>query len=95
MRRRFFFRVKATTAAVLASCVLAGGFCAASAPGAAQSEQRILVSVDRTKKGDRLRGYAAPADTSTAKRKRPLGCDPAFSPVVDPQYAHVFGRCIS
>jgi hypothetical protein len=29
------------------------------------------------------------------KRKRPLGCDAAFSPVVDPQYAHVFGRCIS
>lgn len=95
MRRRFFFRVKTTTAAVLASCLLAGGFCAASAPGAAQSEQRILVSVDRTKKGDRLRGDAAPAATSTVKRKRPLGCDAAFSPVVDPQYAHVFGRCIS
>ena len=27
--------------------------------------------------------------------KPPVGCEPAFSRIVDPDRAHVFGRCIS
>jgi len=28
-------------------------------------------------------------------RKRPAGCDPAFSPIAAPQLGHIFGRCIT
>jgi hypothetical protein len=34
-----------------------------------------------------------PAVTTLAKP--PVGCEPAFSRIVDPDRAHVFGRCIS
>jgi hypothetical protein len=25
----------------------------------------------------------------------PAGCDPAFSPVAEPEHSHIFGRCIT
>jgi hypothetical protein len=32
---------------------------------------------------------------SQAYRQRPVGCDPAFSPVASPSLAVVYGRCIT
>jgi hypothetical protein len=68
--------------------------------GAAFSAQADIISVDRTHKGDRLplspkaaSKVSSPAVTTLAKP--PLGCEPAFSRVVDPDRAHIFGRCIS
>ena len=63
-------------------------------------DKTIKVKVDRTLKGDRLPqrlvGTGGPVSSSPTRslpRKVPLGCDRAFSPAVDPAYAHVFGRC--
>jgi hypothetical protein len=100
MRRGLFFDLKATTAALLVSCFAAGALCAVSDPSVAKDERAAAVLVDRTLKGDRLpqnvvrTGEPASSSlTGSLKRKVPLGCDRAFSPAVDPAYAHVFGRC--
>jgi hypothetical protein len=100
MRRVLFFDLKATTAVLLVSCFAAGALCAVSDPSAAKDEKAAAVLVDRTLKGDRLPqnvvrtgGPAALSPTGSLTRKVPLGCDRAFSPAVDPAYAHVFGRC--
>jgi hypothetical protein len=34
-------------------------------------------------------------DSSQAHRQVPVGCDPAFSPVVSPSLAVVYGRCMT
>jgi len=34
-------------------------------------------------------------DSSQARRRVPVGCDPAFSPVVSPSLAVVYGRCVT
>ena len=31
--------------------------------------------------------------TAVSRTVPPLGCDPAFSKVAEPQKAHIFGRC--
>jgi hypothetical protein len=104
MGRPFFFDLKAVAAAALVSCLAAGGFCAVSVPGVARNGNTTMVSVDRTKKGDRLpphnvelsRGPTSSLPAAVAfPRKVPLGCDPAFSAVVDPARANIFGRCTS
>jgi hypothetical protein len=100
MRRVLFLDLKATSAVLLVSCFAAGALCAVSDSSAAKDEKAAAVLVDRTLKGDRLPQNIvrnnAPASSSPAgslTRKVPLGCDRAFSPAVDPAYAHVFGRC--
>ena len=63
-------------------------------------------SVNRTLKGDRLPSISPAVfphelgsplipnlPAQTFRRKIPLGCDAAFSPISSPKLAHVFGRC--
>jgi hypothetical protein len=55
---------------------------------------------ERSHKGDRLQ--VAPRHTSTnlstivtTLSRPPIGCEPVFSGLADPERSHVFGRCIS
>ena len=88
---------KETVAAVLVSCFIAGGVSAMTNSAVTGSNETITVSVNRTHKGDRLpqasTAYKHPNDVSP--KRVPLGCDPAFSPVAAPQFAHIFGRCMA
>lgn len=101
MSRPFFFDLRATAAAALVSCLIAGGFCAVAAASFAQNDKTIIVSVDRTNKGDRLpqsvrltrEPPSSSPTVSALRRKVPLGCDPAFSSAADPEHAGIFGRC--
>ena len=104
MRRSFAYGLKEIVAAAALSCFVAGGVCAMTGPavtGAAGSE---TISVNRALKGDRT-PFAAlnvkhPKNTSSTQmapatpNRAPLGCDPAFSPVVEPAMAHIFKRCM-
>ena len=82
-------------AGCLTIACLAGALTGAGAFGS----QANVISVDRTHKGDRL--SLSPKPTSklspavTTLAKPPVGCEPAFSRVVDPDRAHIFGRCVS
>ena len=78
----------------------AGLAAALTGAGVAFSAQAGIISVDRTHKGDRLSllpkstsKVSSPAVTTLAKP--PVGCESAFSRIVDPDRAHFFGRCIS
>ncbi len=83
------------------SCLAVTGFAAAvTGAGATLSGQPEIISVNRSHKGDRL--PVVPKHTSTVSSpavttlsRPPIGCESAFSRVVDPQRAHIFGRCIS
>ena len=81
---------------------------AAPVTAAAVSES---VLVNRYSKGDRLTfikslDHSRPPgiviswdlrglNRSQARRPVPVGCDPAFSPVVSPSLAVVYGRCVT
>ncbi|MFY9838534.1 MAG: hypothetical protein WAK55_19090 [Xanthobacteraceae bacterium] len=61
-------------------------------------------SVNRELKGDRLPisnvTPAAPRSGSNVERSDrpdqiPVGCEGSFSPISAPQFAHVFGRCMT
>jgi hypothetical protein len=85
---------------VVACLTVAGLTAALTGAGAAFSAQADFVSVDRSHKGDRLSLLPKPTSvvsspTVTTLAKPPVGCEPAFSRVVDPDRAHIFGRCIS
>lgn len=57
----------------------------------------IMQSVDRTKKGDRLRAPTA-ADKRPVPQKAPIvlvGCDPLSSPLSASARANIPGRCLT
>jgi hypothetical protein len=86
--------------AVVGGLTVAGLAVALSGAGAASSAGGDIISVDRTHKGDRLSQLhkpisKVPLPAVTTLAKPPVGCEPAFSRIVDPDRAHVFGRCIS
>jgi hypothetical protein len=94
--------LKKAAAVATVSCLLSGSFVVAVVrySGAATSEQTGHVSVNRTNKGDRLRGGVTlrrtPALSSPAVLAAPpIECDPAFSRAAEPRRAHIFGRCIT
>jgi hypothetical protein len=70
--------------------------------GAGLSTRTAPVSVDRTYKGDRL---SVPSEINSAVSRVgsgsrspteiPFACDPAFSPISSPRFAHIYGRCMS
>lgn len=101
MRCTSSYHFKRTVAAVLLSCFIAGGVGAMTNPAVTESNETTTISVNRTQKGDRLPqasiAYPRPNDSeiSTSPKPVPLGCDPAFSPVAAPQFAHIFGRCMA
>ena len=79
---------------------IAGGVGAVMALETAKSEQSFAGSVDRTNKGDRLPSVSisklhvnGTSPTLVTRTSPPIGCDPAFSKVAEPQKAHIFGRC--
>jgi hypothetical protein len=100
----FTFGLKETVAAVVLSCFVAGGVSAMTYPAVSAAAENDAISVNRTLKDDRLPqtaqthqhpGHKGASEIIPASRKRaPLGCDPAFSPVVEPALAHIFKRCL-
>ena len=96
--RVFAFGLKNIAAACFFSGLIAGGICAITNPRtpqgavAAANANAASNSVDRTAKSDRLRPVLGVAHLPTY---RPVGCEPAFSPVADPVRARFFGRCIT
>jgi hypothetical protein len=85
----------------LVCCLAAAGIALAmTGAGTALSAQPETISVDRTHKGDRA--LLSPKPTSkvpsavvTTLPRLPVGCESVFSRTVDPERAHIFGRCIS
>jgi hypothetical protein len=106
MSYAFPFGLRKAIAAVALSCCIAGGVSAMTRTSATNSEQFIAsTSVNRINKGDRLPQPSAlsrflndrsrKATISSPPEKPPLGCDPAFSPIVAPGLAHIFNRCLT
>ena len=85
----------------LVCCLAAAGFAlATTGAGTALSAQPETISVDRTHKGDRAvfspkPTLKVPSAVVTTLPRPPVGCESAFSRTVDPERAHIFGRCIS
>ena len=93
--------LKITIAAVVVGSFAAATVGAMSAPRAANSTS-VEVSVNRTNKADRLESVLAKATPASAPRhsnmpvgRRPVGCEPAFSPLAEPGRKQFFGRCVS
>jgi len=93
--------LKITIAAVVVGSFAAATVGAMSAPRAA-SGTSFEVSVNRTNKADRLESLLAKATPASAPRqsnmsvgRRPVGCEPAFSPLAEPGRKQFFGRCVS
>ena len=100
MSQRFRNGSRQFAGAVMLAAVLAGVACVATS-GLASGAKFSTISVDRMHKGDRLSpasNLARPEDNfQTIKTPRivPAGCDPAFSPVAEPERSRIFGRCIT
>jgi hypothetical protein len=110
MRYSSLFSFKEVGVAVLLSFAATCAVAAVSERSAAQGVQTAPISlgtitVDRTNKGDRLpqmlplsgrplSGGPPPASPA-APGAIPVGCDRAFSPIVNPAHADVYLRCLS
>jgi hypothetical protein len=104
MRYTFGNGLKKIAAATVLSCFVAGGVAAMTGPAVTTAAQSDAISVNRALKGDRLpltarthrhQSNSPSTQMAPASLKRaPLGCDPAFSPVVEPSMAHIFKRCM-
>jgi hypothetical protein len=75
-----------------------------TAGAGAAAKRTPSFSVNRELKGDRLPiSNVSPAatrsgssvDQSETPDQIPVGCDGSFSPISAPQFAHVFGRCMT
>jgi hypothetical protein len=92
--------LKLSIAIVLAGSFVAATLCSVSAPRAAGSGG-FETSVNRTNKGDRLESVmakaspTAPQHSSISVGRRPIGCEPAFSPLAEPGRKQFYGRCVS
>ena len=93
--------LKLTIATLVLGSFAAATFSSASTPRAAAGEG-FEVSVNRTNKADRLESVVAKSNPASAPRqssisvgRRPIGCDPAFSPLAEPARKQFFGRCVS
>jgi len=103
MRVGFAYAFKETVAIAVLGCLIGGGSGAVIAPGAAKSEQRLLVTVNRANKGDQLAAtsmstvhanrVSSTAISPASPKRLPLGCDPAFSSIADPIHANIYKRC--
>ena len=91
---------------VAVACVVMSGLVAAgsvSGMSVSTTSAEATVSVNRVNKGDRLIQTSTdrPSHNSTSievvvpHKRVPLGCDPAFSPFVDPALAHIYKRCMA
>jgi hypothetical protein len=91
--------LKLSIAIVVLASFVAATF--ASVPRAGSSGG-FEISVNRTNKADRLETVVAKASPASAPRqssmsvgRRPIGCEPAFSPLAEPARKQFFGRCVS
>jgi hypothetical protein len=101
MLTRTEIRIKEIGVALLLSCIIVASIGALTGSSVAKTES-VTILVDRTNKGDRLPLTSTveqlpdeSSRTETISPKRvPIGCDPAFSPVVNPERAPIFRRAI-
>jgi hypothetical protein len=100
MSQRFRNGSRQFAGAVILAAVLGGAACIATS-GLANGTKFATISVDRTHKGDRLTpasNLSRPGDNSKTTKMPtivPAGCDPAFSPVAEPERSRIFGRGIT
>jgi len=101
MRPLSGFTRKQWCIAMVSSAVVAAGVVVCGRTSAADSRSETIV-VARSLKSDRLPVWLAsePAASKAgqsyqAAKRPPFGCDRAFSPVVDPDLAHIYGRCMA
>jgi hypothetical protein len=100
--RRFGNGSKHIAGALLLSAVFAG-VASIATTGFADGASFSAISVNRTHKGDRLSqasNLQRPEINSNSMKaipstRVPPGCDPAFSPVADPERGRIFGRCVT
>jgi hypothetical protein len=105
MARLVSLRVMGAVALCSATFVLVGAapylHAAPVPPGLSTPEPTM--TVNHFRKGDRLPLFhsgavrqqgSTPSGLQT-QRKVPFGCDSAFSPVVSPELATIYGRCMS
>ena len=95
--------LKEIAAACIFSGLIAGGFCILTSTSATNDAAPHTILVNRTLKSDRLpqppivqesEQHYSPIE-SAPPFKHTLGCEPSFSPVVDPERAHYLGRCMT
>jgi hypothetical protein len=96
MSQRFGNGSKQFAGAVVLAAVLAGVACIATS-GLANGAKFATMSVDRMHKGDRLSPASSLPRPKTTKMPTivPAGCDPACSPVAEPERSRIFGRCVT
>lgn len=95
-------RFKGIGAVALLSCFIAGCVGALTGSSVADNAAAVPILVNRINKSDRLpqgttlkqRPNSSSPTEAVSPKRMPLGCDPAFSPVVDPALAHIFKRCM-
>ena len=92
-------------AELVSACLIAAGFVGASnAPGAVANGRHESIQVNRVHKGDRQATppirRVQPMMLPWRERPKPsfehppLGCDPTFSPIVEPAKAAIYQRCL-
>jgi hypothetical protein len=101
MARLFPYALKQASVVAALGCLIIGGVAAIDSPRA-DNEQSVLISVNRTNKGDRLpsvaksaghrEGSSSATKLSAPPKGPPLGCDPLFSPIADPAKARLYYR---
>jgi len=99
----FRCNLKQVIAAVIISCTVATVLCAAMAANAAGSGP--VTSVNRASKADRLPSNPAPQAVNPAKGNSsetsplpgivPVGCEPTFSPVANPDLQRTARSCLT
>ena len=93
---RFDGRLKNIGTACLLSAFTAGVISTLVSPVTADSAAGIVISVNRTTKGDRLSlspiGQPAPTKKSIPEQTM-LGCEPAFSQFADPTRRRLLTHC--
>ena len=94
------FNLKQIIAAVIISVTVASVLCAAMAANAAGAGPGT--SVNRASKGDRLPSNSAlpavsPAKTNSSETSPqiPVGCEPTFSPVANPELQRAARSCLT
>jgi hypothetical protein len=99
MRIKTGVKLKNVTAAIILSCLIAGGICALTSP--VNSAAGVTTSVNRDAKGDRLplapmvqpTRHNSNSNEKPTSRQTLLGCEPAFSPFAHPAQAQIFTHC--
>jgi hypothetical protein len=94
MSQRFINGPGQFVGAVMLAALFAGVACIATS-GHANEAKFASISVDRMHKGDRLPSNHGQLENNSNATKLPAGCDPAFSPVAEPERSQIFGRCIT